>query len=374
MTACAWGSSASAALDLASARTSVHHAQPPELPGLLTLLLNTSPCAGHPSTLLLEEVLASMLAHAPGVAGCRLLVLADGVKLHSTTRLKSGQVTPQLAAAYACFLARVQHLCACKGGPLHGAELVALEERHGCAHALRRGLARVTTPYVLVLQHDRALCAPVDVASLVAALEEAPGDVHSVGLTTSTTVDYQHRIASRGGLPAQLFAPRRVAGLSLVPLAAFLDSTHVARVEWYKSRVFGRSRSVALPRGCFLEDTFGQWQLREVRERGAEALRSHGVYLYEQTEPCVLHLDGHDSLSSSPEWRKWRHAERHTPQAQLELLESTGALPQHVPRLKGFFDPPPGMPPRAPQLQAADACVDVDPPAALRCGGASVVS
>ncbi len=119
---------------------------------LLTVVVNTSPCASHPGTRLLEETVASF-ALAPGLLACRLLLVADGYKLREQTRVKKGAVTPQLAASYARFLARVELLMRRGYGPLAGAELVALQERHGCAHALRRGLARVATPFVLVVQH-----------------------------------------------------------------------------------------------------------------------------------------------------------------------------------------------------------------------------
>jgi hypothetical protein len=130
-----------------ASQAAAHHLAP-----LLTVVLNTSPCTCHPGTRLLEEVCASF-AHVPGLLACRLLLLADGFKLRERTRVKSGAVTPQLADGYARYLARVECLTRTRGSPLAGAELLALRHRHGCCHALRRGLARVTTPYVLVVQH-----------------------------------------------------------------------------------------------------------------------------------------------------------------------------------------------------------------------------
>jgi hypothetical protein len=124
----------------------------------LTVVLNTSPCTCHPATRLLEETVAS-LALAPGLRGCRLLIVADGFNLRERTRVKSGCVTPAVAAAYARYLRRVALLARQPGSPLQGAELVALQQRHGCAHALRRGLARCATPFVCVVQHGAAASA-----------------------------------------------------------------------------------------------------------------------------------------------------------------------------------------------------------------------
>lgn len=51
-----------------------------DLRALVTITLNTSPVPIHPSTRLLEEIVASIFEHAPEVAGCRLIIIADGYK------------------------------------------------------------------------------------------------------------------------------------------------------------------------------------------------------------------------------------------------------------------------------------------------------
>ena len=118
----------------------------------LTVVVNTSPCSAHPSTRMLEETCAS-LALAPGLAACRLLLVFDGFKLRDRLRVKRGVVTPDVAAAYERYAARVELLTRTPGSALEGAHVLRLAEHHGCAHALRRGLARTHTPYVLVVQH-----------------------------------------------------------------------------------------------------------------------------------------------------------------------------------------------------------------------------
>ena len=174
----------------------------------LTVVVNTSPCSAHPSTRMLEETCAS-LALAPGLAACRLLLVFDGFKLRDRLRVKRGAVTPDVAAAYERYAARVELLTRTPGSALEGAHVLRLAEHHGCAHALRRGLARTHTPYVLVVQHgarraaaqapdpsrqltpppaararpcsaDRALCSYVDVEALVRVLHAAP-DINYIG-------------------------------------------------------------------------------------------------------------------------------------------------------------------------------------------------
>ena len=52
-----------------------------DMRSLVTITLNTSPVPCHPSTRLVEEIVASIFAHSPEVAGCRIVIIADGYKV-----------------------------------------------------------------------------------------------------------------------------------------------------------------------------------------------------------------------------------------------------------------------------------------------------
>ena len=181
---------------------------------------------------------------------------------------------------------------------------------------------------------------------------------------TAATADYAHRQASRG-MPAELLAARQVAGVRLLPLLAFLDSTHFASVDWYRRCVFGTARRVALPRGCYLEDTLGQAQLAELRAGGAATHARYGTFLAHSGEAqpvAVWHLDGHDGMSARADWLKWRHAGRHTGEERWAELEASGVLryaaPPRYTLLPGFYDAPRVQQP--PAEQAADAAEQAD--------------
>lgn len=296
-----------------------------DLTAIVTVILNTSPVRAHPSTRLIEEVVESF-AWAPGLLACRLIVVADGYKLRGRNEHKSGIVSPDVAASYERYISRVDALTSTPGSALAGAELLVLTERHGCAHAFRRGLARVTTPLVLVVQHDRPFCAPVDLAPLVRVLEGRAGEVNYVGLVTATTRDYEWCWESRG-IPAAFFRSRTlVAGPTrLIPLVALLDSTHLASAAWLRSRVFGPEMRTSLPPGCFLEDTLGQAQLAELRT-DPSSHAWYGTFLASQgpgAPTLVAHLNGRDGLAETAGWRKWRLADRHTPDADWEAWEAS---------------------------------------------------
>ena len=143
---------------------------PPLDPGRLTIVLTTSPIKTHPSTRLIEEVFESAAVLA-GLGGCRKIIVADGVKVREHDKFRSGICTPDAMANYGHYLSRLDALTKTEGSPLCGAELLALDERHGFAHALRRGLMRVATPFVLVAQHDRSFVRPVEVSHVLDVME-----------------------------------------------------------------------------------------------------------------------------------------------------------------------------------------------------------
>jgi hypothetical protein len=178
------------------------------------------------------------------------------------------------------------------------------------------------------------------------------------GLVTSTVIAHAQRLCGRG-VSASVFTPRSVAGVRLLPLAAYLDSTHISPVAWYRCRVFGLARAVALPRGCYLEDTLGQAQLAEVRAGGAEAHARYGTYLAHEggaQAVVVTHLDGHDSYCGRPDWRKWRHLGAHTSEEEWAAREAAGDL---------SYD----APPRYACVPKYYDCVDADGACAHASGG-----
>ncbi len=158
---------------------------------------------------------------------------------------------------------------------------------------------------------------------------------HRTGLVTATAMQHVQRLCGRG-VPASVFTPRVAGGVRLLPLAAYLDSTHLSPVAWYRRRVFGVARAVPLPRGCYLEDTLGQAQLAEVRAGGAEAHVRYATYLAHAGDAgaqavVVAHLDGHDSYAARPDWRKWRHLEAHTSEDAWAVREAAGDVSYDAP-------------------------------------------
>ena len=159
--------------------------------------------------------------HAPALAACRTIVVCDGCSVHERCKYRSGMVDPAACERYVEYKRRLRDELAARGGeaaaappappsprqprceprpvppnvdPLEGDwacphcgnwnwkrrpacnqcrlppeapppsrvgagrfELLELEARHGFGHAVRAALARVATPLVCVVQHDRTM-------------------------------------------------------------------------------------------------------------------------------------------------------------------------------------------------------------------------
>lgn len=217
---------------------------------------------------------------------------------------------------------RLRVLCAAGGGAWSKARVVELDSRHGFGFAVEAALAQVETEFVIVIQHDRFFMRRLDLRRVVRAIRE-DSRVQSVYLGTHNTSDYVQRMRSRFKVDVSGLAVR-AAGLRLLPMLVWLDSTHVARTRWYKEFVFDPANRL-VAKGGFIEDKFGQVQVERLKEDGlrshaqfgtyilpeldrVEALGSHGfakrlieegcVLPVEEKVPWVRHISGRSFLEA----------------------------------------------------------------------------
>jgi len=282
----------------------------------VTILLTTSPCVAHPETTLIEEVVASIAAKGglSTAVGCRLIIVCDGVKRRDENKFRSGVVNEVGKRRYEEYLDRLAWLANESDGPIRGAELIRLEERHGFGHALKRALMRVTTPYVLVAQHDRAFTRKVPM-NVVLDIMDHDLEVSYCGFPTSTTLSHDIRVVGRVfGRNGTKICPTRRSypshpGIELVPLLQFYDSMHVARTSFFLEKVFGKRRFINISIGSFIEDQLSQLMLSLIRDQGIEAHAQFGTFIIEDEVniPMAGHIDGHDPRNTAPESTKFAH-------------------------------------------------------------------
>ncbi|KAJ3291629.1 hypothetical protein HK104_005909, partial [Borealophlyctis nickersoniae] len=165
-----------------------------------------------------------------------------------------------------------------------------MSDRIGFALAVRTALEYVKTRYVLVVQHDWEFIRELDLETIVRAMERDSDEVKYVGFISSRVEEYAERKGKGPMLPPSLVEPGRFA-IPLARLYFWFDKNHVAEADHYRNFVFSCGR---FQRGDFIEDTFGQAQLTDIkRPTAAEGIAVHAKYatwLYYPQNGRVSHL------------------------------------------------------------------------------------
>jgi hypothetical protein len=174
-----------------------------------------------------------------------------------------------------------------------------LQERYGFAYAVKLGLERVMTPYVMVVQHDYAfICDDIPMKEIL-DLMDTRNDINYVGFMSTSNVPYllqTERAVNKLGHKNIPLTLRPDLPVPLVKLLFWYDKNHIARVDYY-NRVILTKKSI-VRRGDFIEDRLGQLIKTRVEQGGDEAHAKFGTYLYHPKEPraALKHLDGRKYL------------------------------------------------------------------------------
>jgi hypothetical protein len=277
----------------------------------------------NPDTEMLEEVLATF-SFANGLLDCPKVFVFDGVKVKDKAQYRQGQVTEEGARNYEEFKARVRKLSQ-EGGLFANSQMLECEERQGFGYALREAINKpglITTPYVIVVQHDRTFMRSVDLHSVILAMD-AHKELFYVGFPTSSVLNhggapetsevrkakcsrgfegYMHFVASKYKvhIASHVLVPPELGGAKLVPLVQWYDSTHVCRLQYYRDFVYSRKK-LRVKKGGFIEDKLGQQQLQEIKEGGMDAFAPYGTYILDDLsdQVSVSHLNGRSVLAHS---------------------------------------------------------------------------
>jgi hypothetical protein len=330
---------------------------------LVTVIISTSPLPSHPSTAVIDAVLQSHARFCPELVACRRVVVFDGYKTGPTLRLKKGNVTETIAQGYEAYKAQLKQLISggqscfgqqetqklLIGGQRQYAELsvrrtvdgkaVFIEptKQIGFALGVKAALGLVTTPYVFVQQHDWALCSPLPLPDMLAAMEscsqhDSNVPINYIGLNNKRSMNYSSRVVANDSLLRQLETSiltlhsndaLTVAHHVLkqcTPLFHWLDRPHIARTSTYLTHVFGQG---LFSPGDFIEDVLGNVMLAKIRnhvatrnvtmpsdDEMAEFVRTSGwpgCWLYEGIDAnsrSLVHLQGRTYIGSTPEMKR----------------------------------------------------------------------
>ena len=144
------------------------------------------------------------------VAFALQVVVADGVKVReegkkaeSWKRHRNGVVVPAEMPLYQEYIENLRARANDAGSSLFGAQVLALSTRHGFGFAVREALPHVRTPFVMVVQHDRAFTmrTSFDLRGVLSLMADQPDRVKYMLAPTSSTKNYASRIQTTLGAP-----------------------------------------------------------------------------------------------------------------------------------------------------------------------------
>eukprot|EP00041_Stephanoeca_diplocostata_P019544 m.423289 g.423289 ORF g.423289 m.423289 type:complete len:398 (-) comp21332_c0_seq2:1701-2894(-) len=264
-----------------------HTSQHPDVQNRLTIILTTSPVQSNPSTQMIEEVVGD-IAHVPSLVSCKKMIVCDGCTVADGDKFRSGKVTKESLQRYDEYIERLASIVRQGHGSFANTTLLRMPSRHGFGLAVKAALGRVTTPYVMIMQHDRPFVASFPLPAVLAAMDADPA-LKYVGLHTGSTRDYAHRTRTKYKNKIKI-EPYVSGGLEFLPMVFWYDSTHISTTEHYRSFVFGPRR---LTKGNFIEADLGQVQIQDILAGGMEAHAQYGTWLLNDVdERVVCHING----------------------------------------------------------------------------------
>mmetsp|Transcript_17712 Transcript_17712/g.26414 ORF Transcript_17712/g.26414 Transcript_17712/m.26414 type:complete len:449 (-) Transcript_17712:276-1622(-) len=299
---------------------------------LLTVLIQTSPIPSHPSTALLEALFKSF-QRVDGLLESQIIILCDGCEeicannKEEKENNKHGKVTSDTASRYRQHIQNLkdalhQKIAASPFAPKENGsiKLFELQERHGSARGIKAAFMEynlITTPFVMICQHDNFFIQNVPLRSCVHLMSDYEG--LGVGLSclhfmSTATMNYTAKIRKRYNLDiASAVVPIdhiiaasadvgtypnegggggdfEVNGTKLIPLVFWYGRTHLAYTNYYTNFILDRN----IQTGDHLEELLGVLQLRDICERGLDvAHKDYGNFVLDQgCGEVIYHLSG----------------------------------------------------------------------------------
>ena len=205
----------------------------------MTVIITTSPVPSNPSTDMIEAMMGSF-SIISGLKYCRKIIVCDGYKTSSAkSKPRRGIVTEEDALCYEEYVARLQTLSRRGEGVFSNSVCIALNDRQGFSFAVKAAIAHVTTPFVMIKQHDHIFVRKFDLEAVLNCMSKH-NDVKYVGVMSGATLNYPAVVKSKYNVS---IAPISKGGILLCPLLYFYDKTRICPTDYYRQFVFGQKHS-----------------------------------------------------------------------------------------------------------------------------------
>lgn len=243
-----------------------------EVAKLVTVITSTNPIPSIPNTSHLYQAQVS-LAIVPVLRLCKKIIVFDGIpehKLHMTHRYEEyKQSVIKLTETDPYF---------------SNTELVFCEEWGHLSGAITSALKHVTTPFVLMHQHDLVVRKPFDLNGCVATLIANPY-IKYIHFSSSANSD-----RSWNG-PVDEKIVGRVHFVPLTRSFGWSDRTHIASVDYYKNQI------LPLCPFTFMENVVQKKIQQDFKTHGKGRHHIFGPYLYGNIHDgdYLTHTDGRNN-------------------------------------------------------------------------------
>ena len=316
----------------------------------LTIIITTSPVKSHPSTELLDETVNSF-ALVDGLNDCNKIIICDGYTQTNKDKnaFKSGNVSADVILNYEKFIELITEKAL--SGSYKYTTINKQPVRNGFAKNVQICLDLVTTPYVMIVQHDQVFARNINITDVINSMN-ANSNINYVGMSALSDNDeigkklsnpsfknfmndiqteinkdiqfsyYKYRILlerykslafekkinlttndTKSITNVILDYHKIKYGLPLMFLVFWYDKTHICRTEFYKKFIFenvhtnyktGKSMRVT----NFIEDSVGNIESENIKYNGLCAFKNYGSFiLYDNPDPAIYHSNGRGYLT-----------------------------------------------------------------------------
>lgn len=234
----------------------------------ITVLVTTSPVSMHPDTSDLQRTLASIRDQLPTA---EIIICCDGVRPEQEA----------LASAYETYLNTVLRVA---NFDLHNVLPVVLDQWGHQANTLRAGLELVTTPLVLVVEHDTPLVNEIPWAGICEVVRSGQANLVRFHHEAGVLPVHEHLMLDRE--PQHLGS----GGVPMLRCAAWWNRPHLASTRFYREEVMP---NFSLVSRTMVEDLMYARIWTEYADDGEAAWWRWRLWQYAPEDGMVrsLHLD-----------------------------------------------------------------------------------
>ena len=262
----------------------------------LTIILTTSPIKSHPSTTVIDLVIDSVNKHLSSENKIKIIIVCDGYKTKKSNQksnYKSAIINDIEVDNYKQYIQNIKSKY-----HDHNIDIIVRDKNYGFAKNIFHVMKTfVQTKYVMILQHDWIFISNLNIDKMINLMEQNR-EIFYLNFQSSTTIDYINKMQNNyyNKILTEDYITK--CGTKLLKLPFWYDKPHICQTSHYVNHVFGKKHydpyiEKYIPIKKFVEDTYGQVILNDIKINGISAHEKYGTFLYNKSnQPLLMHING----------------------------------------------------------------------------------